>query len=47
MAEIERGEKMLSNKGFVANAPAALVELEKAKLEKNKALLAALEGGRK
>ena len=32
--EIERLEKKLSNEGFVAKAPAAVVEGEKAKLEK-------------
>ncbi len=46
-AEIERIEKKLSNEGFVAKAPAAVIEGEKAKLEKYKAtkdaLLAALE----
>ena len=35
-AEIERGERMLSNQGFVAKAPAALIENEKNKLAKNK-----------
>ncbi|MBQ8909003.1 MAG: valine--tRNA ligase [Clostridia bacterium] len=34
--EILRSEKMLSNQGFVAKAPAALVEKEKAKLENNR-----------
>ena len=38
-AEIERGERLLNNAGFVAKAPAKLIEEEKAKLEKNKALL--------
>lgn len=37
--EIARSEKMLSNAGFVAKAPAALVEAEQAKLSKNKTLL--------
>ena len=37
--EIARSEKMLSNQGFVAKAPAAMVEKEKEKLENNKALL--------
>lgn len=40
--EIARSEKMLSNAGFVAKAPAALVEAEKAKLAKNKEFLAQL-----
>ena len=35
-------EKMLNNPNFVAKAPANLVELEKEKLEKNKALKAML-----
>jgi len=34
MGEIERLEKKLSNEGFVAKAPAAVVEGEKAKLQK-------------
>ena len=38
-AEIERSERLLNNAGFVAKAPAKLIEEEKAKLEKNKALL--------
>ena len=38
--EIQRSEKMLSNAGFVAKAPAKLVEAEKEKLEKNKEFLA-------
>ena len=37
--EIARSEKMLSNAGFVAKAPKALVDAEKAKLEKNKEFL--------
>ena len=37
--EIERSEKMLSNEGFVKKAPQKLIEQEKQKLEKNKALL--------
>lgn len=40
--EIERSEKLLSNEGFVAKAPEKLIETEKEKLEKNKALLAEL-----
>ncbi len=38
-SEIERSERMLSNPGFVAKAPEALINAEKEKLEKNKALL--------
>lgn len=38
-SEIERSERLLNNAGFVAKAPAKLIEEEKAKLEKNKALL--------
>lgn len=38
-SEIERGEKLLSNQGFVAKAPANLIENEKRKLENNKNLL--------
>ena len=41
-AEIERSEKLLSNEGFVAKAPAKLIDAEKEKLEKNRALLAEL-----
>jgi valyl-tRNA synthetase len=32
--EIERAEKKLSNESFVAKAPAAVVDAERAKLEK-------------
>ena len=35
-AEIARGERMLSNQGFVSKAPASLIENEKNKLAKNK-----------
>lgn len=38
-SEIERSERLLNNAGFVAKAPAKLIEEEKSKLEKNKALL--------
>ncbi|MGN1227879.1 MAG: class I tRNA ligase family protein, partial [Christensenellales bacterium] len=38
-SEIERGEKLLANQGFVAKAPATLIENEKNKLEKYKHLL--------
>lgn len=41
--EINRSEKMLSNSGFIAKAPASLIESEKTKLEKNTKLLAALK----
>ena len=39
LSEISRGEKMLSNPGFVNKAPAHLLEKEKEKLVANKALL--------
>ena len=35
-AEVERGERMLSNQGFVAKAPEKLIENERNKLAKNK-----------
>lgn len=41
--EITRSEKMLSNQGFVAKAPAQLVDNEKEKLENNKKMLERLE----
>ncbi len=41
--EIERSQKMLSNEGFVAKAPANLIESEKSKLAKNEDLLSSLE----
>ena len=41
--EIRRGEGKLSNPGFIGKAPAQLVESEKAKLETNRQMLAALE----
>ena len=37
--EIKRSKGMLNNQGFIAKAPAALVEKEKAKLEENEKLL--------
>jgi valyl-tRNA synthetase len=43
LGEIERLEKKLSNAGFVAKAPAAVVEGEKAKLAKYKENLAGVE----
>ena len=42
-AEIARAEGKLNNAGFVSKAPAALVEAEKEKLEKNRQMLAALD----
>lgn len=36
--EIERGNKMLNNEGFVAKAPTKLIDEEKCKLEKNSQL---------
>ncbi len=42
-SEIERIEKKLSNEGFVAKAPAAVIEGERAKLEKYLETRAALE----
>jgi valyl-tRNA synthetase len=41
-SEIERAERKLSNQGFVAKAPAAVVEGERAKLERLRAELASL-----
>lgn len=41
--EINRSEKMLANKGFVEKAPKELIEKEKEKFKKNKALLERLE----
>lgn len=41
--EIKRSSGMLSNAGFIAKAPAKLVEVEKQKLEDNQAKLAELE----
>ena len=43
LGEIERLEKKLSNEGFVAKAPAAVVEGEKAKLAKYRDTLAGIE----
>ncbi len=43
IGEIERLEKKLGNEGFVAKAPAAVVEGEKAKLAKYKDVLAGVE----
>jgi len=42
-AEVARGEKMLSNPGFVAKAPQAKIDEEKAKLEKYKQMLESVE----
>ena len=41
--EIARAEGKLKNEGFLAKAPAQLVENEKAKLETNKAMLVSLD----
>ena len=41
--EVERVEKKLANQGFVAKAPAYVIEEEKAKEEKYKAMLAQVE----
>jgi valyl-tRNA synthetase len=41
-AEIQRGERKLSNEGFVAKAPAAVVEEERGKLERYRTELAEL-----
>jgi valyl-tRNA synthetase len=38
-AEVERGERKLANEGFVANAPAEVVEEERGKLERYRAEL--------
>ncbi len=43
IGEIERLEKKLSNEGFVAKAPAAVIEGERAKLQKYKEVLAGVE----
>ena len=41
--EVERGEKMLSNLGFINKAPESKVQEEKQKLAKYKELLSAVE----
>ncbi len=43
-SEIDRGEKKLGNEGFVAKAPAAVVEEERGKLERYRRELEELEG---
>jgi valyl-tRNA synthetase len=43
LAEIKRGEGMLANAGFVAKAPAALIENERRKLSANRQLLEKIE----
>ena len=43
-SEVERGERKLANEGFVAKAPAEVVEEERAKLDAYKAELAELTG---
>jgi valyl-tRNA synthetase len=47
ISEIERIEKKLSNEGFVAKAPAAVIEGEKEKLNKYKDMLTATENALK
>lgn len=42
-AEVMRGEKMLSNQGFIAKAPQAKIEEEKTKLENYKNMLKTIE----
>jgi len=42
-SEVERGERKLSNEGFVAKAPPEVVEAEREKLEVYRAELAELE----
>jgi valyl-tRNA synthetase len=42
-SEVERGERKLGNEGFVAKAPAEVVEEERGKLERYRAELAELE----
>ena len=46
-AEVERGERKLSNEGFVAKAPPEVVEEERSKLEGYRAELAELESERR
>ena len=41
--EVARGEKMLSNQGFISKAPQAKIDEEKAKLENYKNMLSAVE----
>jgi valyl-tRNA synthetase len=41
-AEVERGERKLGNEGFVAKAPAEVVEDERGKLERYRTELAEL-----
>ena len=43
LAEIDRIERKLANEGFVSKAPAAVVEGERAKLEKYRLTLSQLE----
>jgi len=43
MSEIQRADKKLANQGFVAKAPQSLIDEEKAKGEKYKAILAQVE----
>ena len=41
-SEVLRGEKMLSNQGFISKAPAQKIEEEKAKLANYKEMLASV-----
>ena len=43
-SEVERAERKLTNESFVAKAPAAVVEKERAKLDEARAALAKVEG---
>jgi len=42
-SEVERGERKLGNEGFVAKAPAEVVEEERAKLDRYRAELESLD----
>ena len=44
ISEIQRAEKMLSNRGFTSKEPQAKIDEEKAKLEKYKSMLEEIEG---
>lgn len=43
LSEVARGEKMLSNEGFISKAPQAKIDEEKSKLENYKNMLNAVE----
>ena len=43
ISEIKRAEGKLNNEGFVSRAPAAVVDAEKAKLEKYREKMAGIE----